>query len=165
MEHVKRRYGGTIVNVIFALIFFGLLGYGIMWLIKGFGEAGQQYGETMVQAKHDATSVTCQLNLRAIGQSLQTYASINGTFPASMEELMEFTGSTKVFKCPSPEGEQYKYIGGQGGNSPDANIVLFEPKAVHDGRAGVLRLGGQIELLTPEELEKAVTQTLNTLKR
>ena len=66
---------------------------------------------------------------------------------------------------PSPEGEQYKYIGGQGRNAPDENIVLFEPKAVHGGRAGVLRLGGRIELLGPEELEKAVALTLNTLKR
>jgi hypothetical protein len=163
--HAKRRYGGTIVNVIFALIFFGLLAYGIMWLIKGFGEAGQQYGETMVQAKHDATSVKCQMNLRAIGQSLQTYAISNGTFPASLEELIDFAGNTRIFRCPSPEGEQYKYIPGQSGNSPDGNIVLFEPKAVHDGRANVLRLGGQIELLGPEELEEAVTQTLNTLKR
>lgn len=28
----KRECGGTIVNVITALVFFGLLGYGIMWL-------------------------------------------------------------------------------------------------------------------------------------
>ena len=147
------------------MVFFGLLGYGIMWLMKGYGQAGQQYAETMVQAKHDATSVTCQMNLRAIGQNLHMYAISNGTYPASLEELMEFSGSTKLFKCPSPEGEQYKYIPGQGGNSSDANVVLFEPKAVHDGRAGVLRLGGQIELLTPEELQQAIEQTLASLKR
>ena len=165
MAYSKRRHGGTIVNVIFALIFFGLLGYGIMWLIKGFGEAGQQYGETMVQAKHDATSVKCQMNLRAIGQSLQMYAISNATFPESLEELIAFAGNTQIFKCPSPEGEQYKYIPGQSATSPDENIVLFEPKAVHNGRACVLRLGGQIELLSPEELEKAIAQTLNTLER
>ena len=51
MARSRRESGGTIVNVITALIFFGLLGYGIMWLIRGFGEAGEQYGETMVQAK------------------------------------------------------------------------------------------------------------------
>ncbi len=93
------------------------------------------------------------------------YAISNGTYPSSLEELIEFSGSTRLFECPSPEGGQYKYIAGQGGNASDENIVLFESKAVHDGRAGVLRLGGQIELLTPEELEQAVTQTLNTLKR
>ena len=165
MAYSERKHGGTIVNVITALIFFGLLGYGIMWLIKGFGEAGEQYGEVMVQAKHDATSVSCQMNMRAIGQNLQMYAVSNGTFPASLEELMEFSGNTRLFKCPSPEGEQYEYIPGHSGNSPDQNIVLFEPKAVHDGRAGVLRLGGQTELLTSEELEEALALTLVNLKR
>jgi hypothetical protein len=165
MAHVKKRCGGTIVNVIFAMVFFGLLGYGIMWLIKGFGEAGEQYGKVMVQAKHDATSVTCQMNMRAIGQNLQMYAVSNAAFPASLEELMEFSGSTRLFECPSPEGGQYKYIGGQGRNAPDENIVLFEPKAVHGGRVGVLRLGGRIELLTPEELEQALTLTMDNLKR
>ena len=36
MADSKREYGGTIANVITALVFFGLLGYGIMWLIKGW---------------------------------------------------------------------------------------------------------------------------------
>lgn len=161
----KRKHGGTIVNVITALVFFGLLGFGIMWLIKSYGQAGEQYAETMVQAKHDATSVKCQMNLRAIGTNLHMYAAANGTYPGSLEELMRFSGSTQLFKCPSEDGQQYKYIPGHGGNSPDSNIVIFEPKAVHDGRAGVLRLGGQVELLAPEELQQAIDQTLANLGR
>lgn len=164
MAHSKREYGGTIVNIITALVFFGLLGYGIMWLIKGYGQAGQQYVETMVQAKHDATSVKCQMNMRAIGQNLQMYTMSNGTLPASLEELMEFSGSTQLFQCPAPDGERYKYIPGQSGNAPPENILVFEPKAVHDGRAGVLRMGGQIELLLPEDLQQAVAQTLASLR-
>lgn len=164
MTHSRREHGGTIVNIIAALVFFGLLGYGIMWLMKGFGQAGQQYGETMVQAQHDATSVKCQMNLRAIGQNLQMYAITNGTFPPSLEELIDFSGNTQLFQCPLPEGEQYEYIPGQRGNSSDQNIVLFEPKAVHDGRACVLRLGGQTEMLTAEELQQAVAQTLSGVR-
>ncbi len=122
MARSGRERGGTIVNIITALVFFGLLGYGIMWLIKGFGEAGEQYSGAMVQAKLDATSVTCQSNLRTIGQNLQMYAISNGTFPESLEELIEFSGNTRLFECPSPEG-------------------------------------GQTELLTPEKLQQALTQT------
>ena len=165
MANFKRKHGGTKVNIITALVFFGLLGYGIMWLIKGFGQAGEQYTDTMVQAKHDATSVKCQMNLRAIGQNLHLHAVTNGTYPESLEELMRFSGNTQLFKCPSPEGGQYKYITGHGRNSPDSNVVLYEPKAVHDGRAGVLRLGGQVELLTPEELQQAIDQTMANLNR
>ncbi len=164
MAYSKRKYGGTIVNVITALVFFGLLGYGIMWLIKGFGEAGQQYTETMVKAKYDAISVKCQMNLRTIGQNIQMYAVSNGRFPPSLQELIEWSGSTQLFECSAPEGERYKYIPGQGGNAPPGNILLFEPKAVHDGRCGVLRVGGKIELLTPEELQQAVARTMAGLR-
>jgi len=38
--------------------------------------------------------------------------------------------------------------------------LVYEPQAIHDGRCSVLRLGGQIELLTPEELKLAVIGTL-----
>lgn len=165
MKRIRNKYGGTVINIITAVVFFGLLAYGIVWLMKSYGRAGEQYAETMVQAKHDATSVKCQMNLRAIGQNLHMYAVANGTYPESLEELMRFSGNTRLFKCPSPEGEQYKYIAGHGRNSPDSNVVLFEPKPVHDGRAGVLRLGGQVELLTPEELQQAINQTLANLKR
>ena len=164
MAHSKREHGGTIVNIIAALVFFGLLGYGIMYLMKGFGEAGEQYGEVMVQAKDDATSVTCQMNLRTISQNLQMYAISNGTFPSSLEELIDFSGSTQLFKCPSPEGGQYKYIPGQGANASDQNIILYEPNAPHDGRAGVLRLNGQTELLSPLELQQAIAQTQANLR-
>jgi len=164
MARSKRKSGGTIVNVIAALIFFGLLGCGIMWLIKGFGEAGQQYTETMVKAKYDAISVKCRMNLRTIGQNIQMYAVSNGRFPPSLQELIEWSGSTQLFECSAPEGERYKYIPGQGGNAPPGNILLFEPKAVHDGRCGVLRVGGKIELLTPEELQQAVARTMAGLR-
>jgi len=151
--------GGTVINVIVALIFFGLLAFGIMWLIKSFGEVGQQYTDTMVQTKYNAITVKCQTNLRAIGQNIQIYAVSNEGFPPSQEELMQFSGSTQLFRCPAPDGEKYIYIPGQNGNMPPANILVYEPKPVHDGRCGVLRLGGQIELLTPEELQQALEQT------
>lgn len=159
MARSKSESGGTIVNIITALVLLGILGYGIMLLIKSFGEAGQQYTDTMVKTKYDAISVKCQMNLRTIGQNIQLYAVSNGRFPPSLQALVEWSGSTKLFQCPAPEGEQYEYIPGQGGNAPSGNILLFEPKAVHDGRCGVLRVGGKIELLTPEELQQAVTRT------
>ncbi|MEK7995386.1 MAG: hypothetical protein AAB403_16410, partial [Planctomycetota bacterium] len=44
--------------------------------------------------------------------------------------------------------------GHNGGMSP-ANILVYEPRSVHDGRWSILRLGGQLELLTPEVLQQA----------
>ncbi|HUV65180.1 MAG TPA: hypothetical protein VMW24_14885 [Sedimentisphaerales bacterium] len=165
MTYPKRRVdkkaclGGTVINIIVALIFFGLLAFGILWLIKSFGEVGQQYTDTMVQTKYNAITVKCQTNLRTIGQNIQIYAVSNEGFPPSQEELMQFSGSTQLFRCPAPDGEKYIYIPGQNGGMSPANILVYEPKPLHDGRCSVLRLGGQLELLTPEELQQALEQT------
>lgn len=156
--------GGTIINIIVALIFFGLLACGILWLIKGFADVGKQYNEAMVKTTYRAETVKCQTNLRAIGQNIQMYAISNDEFPPSQEALVKWSGSTQLFRCPASEGESYIYIPGQNPGMSPENILVYEPKPVHDGRCSVLRLGGQLELLTPEELQQALTQTLATLQ-
>lgn len=156
--------GGTIINLVFALIVFGLLGLGIWWVIKSLGQAGQQYTQTMIDTKYTAITVKCQTNLRAIGQNIQMYAISNDRFPPSLEALVEWSGNTQLFKCPAPDGEKYVYIPGQNGGMSPANVLLYGPKAVHDGRCSVLLLGGQIGLLTPEELKVAVARTLASLR-
>jgi hypothetical protein len=157
-------HGGTIINIVAAMIFLGLLGLGVWWVIKSVGEAGQQYTKTVVETRYTAIAVKCQTNLRTIGQNIQMYAISNGEFPPSLEVLVEWSGSTQLFRCPAPDGERYVYIRGQNGGMSPTNVLLYEPKAVHDGRCSVLRLGGQIELLTPEQLQQAVAQTLASLK-
>jgi hypothetical protein len=156
--------GGTIVNIITAVIFFGLLALGIWWVIKSLGEAGQQYTETLIETRYAAETVKCQSNLRAIWQNVQMYAVTNGTFPPSIEALKEFSGDSRLFRCPLPDGPEYVYIRGQNGDMSAENVLLYEPKAVHDGKCSVLRLGGRLELLSPEELQAAVATTLAALR-
>jgi hypothetical protein len=156
--------GGTIVNVITALVFFGLLALGIWWAIKSLGEAGQQYTETLIGTKYTAETVKCQSNLRAIWQNVQMYAVTNGTFPPSIEALKEWSGNSRLFRCPGADGPEYVYIRGQNSDMPAENVLLYEPKAVHAGRCSVLRPGGQLELLSPEELQVAVASTLAGLR-
>lgn len=158
-----QRQGGAIINIIFAVVFLGLLAFGILWLIKSFADAGGQYSEAMVETRYNAFTVKCQTNLRAIFQCIQTYAVTNEGFPPSQQELVEYGGSTQLFRCPAPDGEKYVYIPGQTGGMSPLNILVYEPKPVHEGRCNVLRLGGQIELLSPEELKQAVNQTLASL--
>lgn len=160
----KKFHGGTIINIITAIIFFGLIAFGVLWVIKNVGEAGQQYTEGMVNTQNKALTVKCQMNMRAIGQNIQIYALSNDSFPPSLEALIEFSGSTQLFQCPDPEGGKYVYIPGQNNNMPPTNILLYEPKPVHDGQCCVLRLNRQIELLSPEQLKEAIAQTLASLK-
>ena len=157
-------HGGTIINIVTAIIFFGLIALAVLWVIKNIGQAGQQYTDTMVKTKYTAITVKCQMNMRTIGQNIQMYAISNGSFPPSLEALIEWSGSTQLFQCPDPEGGKYVYIPGQNSSMPPTNILLYEPRPVHDGRCSVLRLGGQIELLSPEQVQTAVAQTLAGLR-
>jgi hypothetical protein len=151
--------GGTIINLIFALVFVVLIGLGIRWIIKNMGQAGEQYTQTMIDTKYTAETVKCQTNMRAIFQNIQMYALSNEGYPSSQQELVQWSGNTRLFQCPSPDGGKYVYIPGQNSRMSPANVLLYEPEPVHDGRCSVLRLGGQIELFTPEELQQALAQT------
>ncbi len=157
-------HGGTIINIVTAIVFFGLIALAVLWVIKNIGQAGQQYTNSMVTTKYTALTVKCQMNMRAIGQNIQTYALSNDGFPPSLQELISWSGSTQLFKCPDPEGGRYVYIPGQNSSMPPTNILLYETRPVHDGRCSVLRLGGQIELLSPEQVKQAVAQTLAGLR-
>ena len=103
-SHSSDLQGGTIINLLFALIFFGLIGLGVWWVIKSFGQAGQQYTQTMIDTKYTAETVKCQTNLRAIAQNIQIYALSNEGFPPTLEDLVQWSGSTQLFKCPAPDG-------------------------------------------------------------
>ena len=157
--------GGTIINTITLVIFLGLIGLGVWWIIKGFGEAGQQYTDAMITTQNKALVINCHSNLRSIWQSIQTYAITNEQFPSSQQELIRWVGDSRVFRCPASDTPvQYVYIPGQRPDMPPDNILVYEPEPVHDGRCSVLRLGGQIELLTPEQLQAALTRMRQSLR-
>ncbi len=156
---MNRVRGDTILNVLIGLMFFGLLGFGIAWIIMTMGEAGQQYTNDLFTSKMRASDVTCQTNLRAIGQTLETYAVSNESFPDSQEELVRLCGSSRLFHCPDPNGGEYFYIPGQRGNMPDTSVVVYESEPAHHGRCHVLFLSGEIASLTPEELQAALRAT------
>jgi len=152
-----RRYGGTIVNVITALIFFGAIGFGVYWVIKTTGQAGEQYMTGMVNTQKKATTISCQMNLRSIHQSLQTYAISNEAYPASQQELVDFAGyGSKLFHCPDPNGGEYIYVPGHRADASAPSVLIYESKPVHNGKCNVLFSDGQIAALTPEELQQAM---------
>jgi len=155
-----RRHGGTIINVITGLILFGLIGFAVYWVIKTTGQAGEQYMTGMVKTQKKATTITCQMNLRSIGQTLQTYAISNESFPADQQELVNFAGyGSKLFHCPDPNGGEYIYIPGQRSDKSTPSILVYESKPVHNGMCNVLLSDGQIVMLSPEELKQAIEAT------
>jgi hypothetical protein len=153
------RPGGTIINLITAVVLLGLLALAAWWVIKGLGEAGQEYSGAMIKATHKATMIACQSNLQAIGQNIQVYAISGEDYPPSLQSLREWSGSSQLFQCPDPNGGRYVYIPGQNGDMPGENVLAYEPNAVHNGHCNVLRLSGRVEPLTPEQLRQALSQT------
>ncbi|MCU0916278.1 MAG: hypothetical protein MUC88_17210, partial [Planctomycetes bacterium] len=122
------------------------------------GEAGTQYLTGMVNTQKQATTVACQMNLRSIAQTLQTYAISNEGLPTSRQELVDFAGyGSKLFRCPDPNGGEYIYVPGPSGETTASRILLYESKPVHNGRCNALLSDGQIATLAPEELQQMLT--------
>jgi hypothetical protein len=163
---MRRTNGGAIVNLVFAVVFFGLLALGVVWLLKMVGDAGQQYSTAMVQTSHRASALKCQNNLRTIAQSIQMYAIGNESLPPTQQALMDYCGyGSRLFHCDEPNAPQYVYIAGQSLDMPPTNVLLYEPQPVHDSKCSVLFLDGQIAMLSPEELKFAVEATVAIIER
>ena len=151
--------GGTIINLLFAVVFFGLLILGFWWIFKQVGGAGEQYATAMVNTSNRASELKCQMNMRTIYQSIQMHAISNEEFPASQQRLIDICGYTRIFRCDEPNAPQYVYIPGQRPNMPPTNVLVYEPQPVHEDRSTVLFLNGQITLLEPEQLKLALEAT------
>jgi hypothetical protein len=129
------------------------MGYGLFWIMKRAGQAGEQYSEAMINTRDSALGLQCQMNMRSIGQSLQTYLIANGTYPPSMQELKQWCGgNSRLFKCQDPNGGEYIYIPPKRVDVPDHTIILYEPNTVHEGKSSVLFANGQVGLLTHEQI-------------
>ncbi len=150
---------GKLIGIIIALIVLGFFGYAVWWVVKSVGDAGNQYTEALVDTRRKAMAIQCQTNLRTIWQNLRIYSIENESFPPSLEALAEWGADPHQFRCPASEEQQYIYIPGQNENMPGQNVLVYELNAVHEGRCNLLRVDGQMELLTPEQVKAAVAET------
>jgi hypothetical protein len=158
--------GGTITNLIFAAVFFGLLALGVLWILKMVGQAGQQYSTAMIQTSQKASALQCQNNLRTIWQSLHMYAISNESLPPTQQALIDTCGyGSRLFHCAEPNAPQYVYIAGQTLDMAPTNVLLYEPEPVHEGKCSVLFLDGRTAMLEPDELRLAVEATIAGLKQ
>ncbi|MHC4111510.1 MAG: hypothetical protein ACYSUY_10560 [Planctomycetota bacterium] len=150
---------GKLIGIVISLIVLGLLGFGVWKIIKTTGEAGSQYSGAMVNTKRKAVALQCQVNLSTIRQNLRIYAIEKEGFPPSLKTLVDWGADSKLLRCTAPDGGQYIYIPGQNENTPGQNVLVYELKAAHEGRCNLLRVNGQIDLLTPDQVQAAVTKT------
>ena len=152
------------IRVLASLVIVAIIGFGILWLIKSWGEATEQYGNVLIKTKKQSMTLNCQISLQAIWKDIQIYAIENNSFPSSLKELSDWAGNPRLMYCPDPNGQEYSYIPGQKMNMSPENVLVYESKAVHKGCCNVLRLSGNIELLATKQVQVAVEKTLNRLK-
>jgi len=150
---------GKLVGIVISLIILGLFCFAAWWVIKSTSDAGSQYGEALVDTKRKALALQCQLNLRSIWQNLRMYAADNESFPPSLEALVQWGADPQLLRCPAPDGQEYVYIPGQDEDSSGKNVLVYEANAAHDGRCNLLRLDGQIELLTADQVQAEAAKT------
>ncbi len=155
---------GRLVGIVMLVIVLGLFGFGAWWIIKSMGEAGSQYTGAMVNTKRKAVALQCQMNLNTIWQNLRIYAIEKEGFPPSLKTLVDWGADSQLLRCSAPDGGQYLYIPGQNENMPGQNVLLYELKPAHEGRCNLLRVNGQVDLLTPEQVQAAVNKTYIRLR-
>ena len=162
--HRSCRPGGTTTDIIAVIILLGLVGLGVWWVIKTMGQTGEQYTQALIKAKKDATGIECQMNLRAIWQVLQANVAAEGAYPETRQEFEHLCGSSRLLRCPDPNGSEYVYLPPKRIDAEIPQIVVYESKAVHDGRCSVLLSDGRLGFVHPEEL-KATLEPLRQQRR
>ena len=155
---------GKLIGIVVSLIVIGLLGFGVWKIIKSMEEAGSQDTGAMVNTTRKAVALQCQMNLNTIWQNLRMYSIEKVGFPPSLKTLADWGDGSKLLRCSAPDGGQYLYIPGQNGNMPGQNVLVYELKAAHEGRCNLLRVNGQVDLLTPEQVQAEVTKTYTRLR-
>lgn len=153
-----------LIVIVISLIVLVFLGLGASWIFKSMGEAGSQYTGAMVNTKRKAVALQCQMNLTTIWQNLRIYAIEKEGYPPSLKTLVDWGADSQLLRCTAPDGGQYLYIPGQNENMPGQNVLVYELKPAHEGRCNLLRVNGQVDLLTPEQVQAEVTKTYTTLR-
>jgi len=146
-----------------ALLLVPLLAVAI-GLVIYFGRFGgrKSYVETVLDSKKQAQEKLQQTSLAGLYRFLQQYAAAaDGKFPATAQDLAREASlpSGVLFTGRPLEEHKYIYLGGQDESMPPGNLLIYEAAARRDGTCEVLRLGGQVELLTAQQVRDAIAET------
>jgi len=131
---------------------------------KKKGKKSRGYIGAVIHALTVAEIRIAKTNLTTLGRELEAYAIEDDKFPPSLEALVESRGVSKSLimslgKKPHP----LSYIPGQTPASPADNVLVYDDKPIYDKDCLLLRVSGQVELISPEALAEAVEQTRASL--
>ena len=120
------------------------------------------YLQTVVRSKTFAETQACLARMATLRQELVLYAQMNdGRFPPSLAALKR----RNLIKTPMRGNEEYSYIAGQSTSSASGNILVYLEEVDHKGLCHVLRVGGTVEGISPDDLETELRRTRGRPKR
>lgn len=114
--------------------------------------------EQPFQVKHTAENMVAQNNLVLIRDAIRQFQVETGEYPLTLDDLVSKRLITPMALKPSANGQPYQYINHQRDDMPESNILVYEEKPTA-GMCMVLRRGGAIESLTPDQLKAQLDQT------
>jgi hypothetical protein len=142
--------------IIVLVVLFGGLMVGAYFVVKGMAHTGEQYGRALQSAQKRGIGVSCAVQLVVIHKSLLMAAEGNGgKLPRALTELY----SARDLHCPGNEEVPFVYVPGQNESMPGDNVLVYEPRATHDGRCAVLRLNGKVDMLPTQDLATELDKT------
>lgn len=155
------RSGRAIDAIFIVLVLLGL-GYGVYWIIKAGGQATQEYGTGMVNTQNKSMTLSCQMNMRSVWQTLQVAAASDWKYPESLADLKAQAGDSRIFRCPDPNGSDYVYLPPKRMDSDTPTIILYEPNPTHNGQCNVLLSTGELTQMPLEDLKRYVPKMAGT---
>ena len=123
-------------------------------------EEDKGYLGGVMDALTQAEVTAAKAHMRTLAVSLGAYASNNGVFPKSLDDLVKAEGlSDKAIRSIGKNPRLFSYINGQTMKSPPENVLVYDENPIYDRKCLLLRRGGEVELLGPADLREALAQT------
>ena len=162
---MKTRRNHGWVGILMLLVVISIIA--ILYFAR-MGKDGKSYVERTIGSKKQAENVVAAANLAAIHRSLQAYAmGYDGEYPATAKDFAyAISLPNNYLKRPDKPDRPYVmvYVPGQSENSPRNNVLLYEEQPRPDGTHQVLLLNGQVGLVTTDQLNTALAETVRSIR-
>lgn len=136
----------------------------IMKTLKTTADVGGQYGNALIESKHNAEKITRNENhLDLIRGALKQWAATEDKYPADLQELVKKGMLSPDALRPSADAEPFIYIPGQREDMPADNVLVYDGDQKQT-TVYVLFRDGAIKTMSPEAAKAAVDKTHHYLQ-
>ena len=148
--------------VLLALLIVGIIYFG------RFGKGKKSYVETVLDTKQTAKDTVTLVELANLHKELLVYLMTNDDkFPPTKTDIMrESPIARKYLRQRDPNSPRFfNYIGGQDTSMPASNVLIWEERPGTDDLCHVLRINGQVNFLSPDDVDLAIDATQDAIRR